>query len=268
MKIPVFPNLGNTCYVNSVLQCFVYNEKLKQNTQTAEQTPLILEFNKLTSIIDTSENGEYLAIFYNLNNFINLLPFKRFEQQDAHEFILYLLDKLNLKLFYGTTQTDIHCLKCQTVKNVYEEFNSINLTIPLENSNLTNLIVNYFEIEVHTNEDNLYFCETCNCLTSYSKKIILHILPETLIIVLKRYTETGCKIISEVEIDNVLNIKESSTGNIKVYNLTSTINHIGNLYNGHYTNYINKNRWMHVDDQFVKVEPFNGKDAYILFYSS
>ena len=76
------------------------------------------------------------------------------------------------------------------------------------------------------------------------------------------------KIISEVEIQDSLKIKESSTGIIKDYTLKSTINHTGNLYNGHYTNYINLIHWMYVDDQLIKVSPFNGKDAYILFYSS
>ena len=266
MKVPVFPNLGNTCYVNSVLQCFIYND-IDLILKSTSVTPLVMEFNKIINLIDKSENEEHLAIFYNLTNFINLLPFKRFEQQDAHEFIMYLLDHLKLSLFYGTTQNVIHCLNCKTTKNVYEEFNSINLSIPLENSNLTDLLVKYFEKEVYIDKD-LYYCETCVSLTCYEKKIILHILPKTLIIVLKRYTETGCKIISEVEIQDSLKIKESSTGIIKDYTLKSTINHTGNLYNGHYTNYINLIRWMYVDDQLIKVSPFDGKDAYILFYSS
>ena len=266
MKIPVFPNLGNTCYVNSVLQCFIHNPQLKQ---LAIDTPFVKELNKITNVIDLTSNGEYTAVIYNLKDFIKCLPFKRFEQQDAHEFILHFLDSINNEsLYHGTTRTDICCLNCQTIKNVYEKFNSINLSIPLEKSNLTELLVKYFDKEIYDQPDNLYMCDNCKSLNKYTKRIILHILPETLIIVLKRYTPNGTKIISEVEIDKTLKIKETSTGLIKTFNLTGTINHSGNLYNGHYTNFIFINdKWMYIDDQMVKVESFNYNDCYILFYS-
>jgi ubiquitin carboxyl-terminal hydrolase 36/42 len=271
MKIPVFINLGNTCYVNSVLQCFIYNTQLKN--LNLNNNEFITEFNKITNLVDKTENGQYIAVIYNLSDFIKCLPFKKFEQQDAHEFILFILDCItfneNKELYHGTTRTDIHCLTCQTIKNVFEDFNSINLSIPpFEKScNITQLLIKYFENERSENNENLYFCEKCNSLNDYEKKIILHKLPETLIIVLKRYTETGTKIITEVEIDNVLKIKEHSSSLVKTYRLSSTINHVGNLYNGHYTNFIYiNNKWMHVDDQVIKAEPFNYKNCYILFY--
>jgi ubiquitin C-terminal hydrolase len=286
MKIPVFPNLGNTCYINSVLQCLVYNDKLKQ---LKLDTPLFTEFHKITEIVDKTENGQYLAVFYNLNNFISNLPFKRFEQQDAHEFILYMLDKFDPKqLFYGKTRTNIHCLNCENETNISEDFSSINLNININLNfncgksdepvqNITDLMVKYFEREIHTNKENLYFCEKCNSLNPYCKKIILETLPETLVIVLKRYTATGQKIISEVEIDKVLKIKESSTGEIKVYNLVSSINHAGNLYNGHYTSFINVcNKWnsIHASITTVKELPIiiigisSGSSIFVLFKSS
>jgi ubiquitin C-terminal hydrolase len=90
-----------------------------------------------------------------------------------------------------------------------------------------------------------------------------------LILVLKRYTFTGDKILSEVTFGNTLKIRESETNEIKDYSLKSIINHTGNLYNGHYTNYnIINNVSLFIDDHIVKLQEYTCKDAYILFYSS
>ena len=156
---------------NSVLQCFIYNPHLKQ---LAIDTPFVQELNKIKNVVDLTSNGEYTAIIYNLKDFIKCLPFKRFEQQDAHEFILYFLDSINNEsLYHGTTRTDICCLNCQTIKNVYEKFNSINLSIPLEKSNLTELLVKYFEKELYDQPDNLYMCDNCSNMTETIYKMYM-----------------------------------------------------------------------------------------------
>ena len=279
MKLPVFLNLGNTCYLNSVLQCFIHNDNFKKiiDNGTTEM-PFYNELQRITNIIDSNVNGEYMAFIHNLNNILPFFPFKRFEQQDAHECILTFLDLLIqdnkthpfFKMYHGSTRTSILCKKCNTVKNVHEDFNSINLNIPIQqSSNVTDLFIKYLDTELYDSSDNLYFCETCNNLECYEKKVYLDILPEVFIVVLKRYTFTGSKIISDVSFHDNMVIKEHSTGEIKQYKLNSVINHIGNLYNGHYTNYISKNVLMHIDDEKIRVdESINNENAYILFYNS
>jgi len=253
--------------------------------------PFINELKKMS--VDFTDNKEYYANMYNLKVVLEFFPFRRFEQQDAHECIIAFLELLikecpykNLSfsdldswsklltspfipLFHGQMRNTIKCLKCQTVKNIFEEFNSINLNIPLENSNLTDLMIKYLEKEIHTDVENLYYCETCKTNERYSKKICLFRLPKVLIIVLKRYTFTGNKILSEVSFGNTLKIKETLTSDIKTYTLKSVINHTGNLYNGHYTNYIFMNgKCLFIDDENVKISSLHCKDAYVLFYES
>jgi len=293
MKIAVFPNLGNTCYLNSVLQCFINNPTF-QDIIKKHDLPFVNELKKY--IVDFTENEEYNAKMYNLKDLLEFFSFRRFEQQDAHECIIEFLeliikecpyhnlmeikpgntiswDKLNtspfVPMYHGQTKNCIKCMNCKNVKNIYEEFNSINLNIPLDKSDLTDLFLKYLEKEVHDTPDNLYYCETCKSNNITQKKISLNILPKVLIIVLKRYTFTGNKIISEVTFDDSLKIRESLTGDIKRFNLKSIINHTGNLFNGHYTNYtILNNKCLFIDDEMVKITNKKCKDAYILFYEN
>jgi ubiquitin C-terminal hydrolase len=292
MKITVFPNLGNTCYLNSVLQCFIYNKDFQEILKEYD-SPFVNCLNHIINKIDLNSNNEYNACLCNIKEIIDLFPFRRFEQQDAHECIIAFLEllikecpyksspstltdsweKLNtspcVPIYHGQTKTYIRCLKCKTMKNIFEEFNSINLNIPIESSNLIDLFIKYLEKEVHDDSENLYYCETCNSNEIYEKKISLNKLPKVLIIVLKRYTFTGNKIISEVTFGNVLKIRESESNDIKEYKLKSIINHTGNLYNGHYTNYnIINDKCLFIDDEYVKIQDYNCKDAYILFYEN
>ena len=290
MKLAVFPNLGNTCYLNSVLQCFIHNKDFQELIKGYD-LPFVTELQKIT--VDLTDNEEHFAHLFNITNLLSLLPFRRFEQQDAHECIISFLEllikecpykeqnisennswsKLNtspcVPMYHGQTRNSIRCLKCKTIKHVFEEFNSITLSLNSEKSVLTDLFVKYLEKETYDDPQNLYYCETCVSNEKYEKKISLYKLPKIFIVVLGRYTNTGSKILSEVVFDTTLKIRESESGEIKEYTLTNTINHTGNLYNGHYTNYsIINNKCLFIDDHSVNMRPLSHEDAYILFYSS
>lgn len=272
MKIVVFPNIGNTCYLSCVLQSFIHNDNFKKLISCQNDSVLINELKKITNIIDSTNDGKHLAMMFNLSTLIKSFPFKMFEQQDAHECILSFLDLLskeNLHLtpiYYGQTKSIITCSTCKNIKNIFEEFSSINL-VPNKNSNLNDLLRNYIETEVHNSAENLYFCDNCKCLNPYEKKNSFYRVPKVLIIVLKRYTSNGIKINAEITFDKTLTIKESVFGTVLTYTLKSVINHIGNLYNGHYTNFVNNNMWLYIDDESARAEnTYDCKNAYILFY--
>jgi len=291
MKIAVFPNLGNTCYLNSVLQSFIYNSKLKEII-TQSDLPFVTFLKKIINVIDLKKDNKHTANVMNIQECLEMFSFKRFEQQDAHECIIEFLellvkecpytnqteldnksswDRFNtspfIPMYHGQTRTTIKCTACQNVKNIFEEFNSINLTI--NSKSLTDLFTKYLEKEIHEDADNLYFCDVCRSNQKYEKKISLYRLPENLIIVLKRYTFTGTKIVSEVTFDPLLKIRESMSSIVKDYELQSIINHTGNLYNGHYTSYvILNNECLFIDDDSVNIKDYTFHDCYILFYKS
>jgi ubiquitin C-terminal hydrolase len=297
MKLITFQNLGNTCYINSVLQCFIYNPYFRKYCDIPDLKKIIVES-------DIIKNNENLNVTYNLTTFVNSIfhkktQFKRFQQSDAHEFLLVFLELLTQEVhgrmdfyldtrnknwseflktnnfspfigeFFGQSKLNINCLGCRKTSSTFEEYNTINLTVPKETKSVCDLFVRYLGNILQADPSNLYFCETCKGPQISQHKQSIVILPRTLIIVLKRYSSSGTKIKSEVILDKYLHIHENG---IQKYTLTAVVNHQGNLFDGHYTScvFINNEWYLFDDENISKIETFNysNQDAYILFYSS
>ena len=289
MKLVTFPNMGNTCYINSVLQCFLYNPYFQKYCA-------IPELRNIIAHIDL-RGSERKCFQYNLLPFINFFfekktNFKRFEQSDAHEFLMEFLDILMegsgnesfesenehwdsfmqshkgnpFIKYYGQSKLHIKCNDCKKSKDVFEEYNTIHL--PVSGKCITSLFMEYLKKETINDVSNLYQCDTCNAQTISDRKITLSVLPDTLILILKRYSQTGTKIEYEIKLDKTLHIKNKDV--VKEYTLQSVVNHYGNLYDGHYTaNVFLDNEWFSIDDNSITgIDSLDTSNAYILFYSS
>ena len=154
-----------------------------------------------------------------------------------------------------------------------EDFSTINLNVDsLSELNLTDLFIKYLKKEIHNDQNNLYYCDFCKINTVTEKKIQLWKLPKKLIIVLKRYSPKGSKIITKVSFDEQLLIKETGSSDIKKYGLKGIINHIGDTAFGHYYSFIKKeDKWISIDDESINVLNKlnnNNNKSYILFYST
>lgn len=100
-------NLGNTCFMNSILQCLSNTSELRDyclrnghitdfNNNCRSNTALIEEFAKLTQSLWTSANNEPISPSEFRNQVQRCAPkFVGCNQQDAQEFLRFLLDGLH-----------------------------------------------------------------------------------------------------------------------------------------------------------------------------
>lgn len=100
-------NLGNTCYMNSVVQCLAYAPSLVNyfcsdtyynhinfNSQYGSRGELAIEFGALVEKLN-AHRYRYIEPKSFQESIIKHLKFTRYEQQDSHEFMMKLFDKLH-----------------------------------------------------------------------------------------------------------------------------------------------------------------------------
>ncbi|KAF4027040.1 hypothetical protein G4228_019063 [Cervus hanglu yarkandensis] len=132
-------------------------------------------------------------------------------------------------------------------------------------------------------KENPWYCPTCKQHQLATKKLDLWMLPETLIIHLKRFSYTKFsreKLDTLVEFpirdldfsEFVIKPQNDSAPELYKYDLIAVSNHYGGLRDGHYTTFAcNKDsgQWHYFDDSSVSPVTENqieSKAAYVLFY--
>jgi len=283
-KLVGLSNIGNTCYMNSTLQA-LFGSNIFNNV-------LFLYLKKYPNCIDNMSYmlKAYISLVIEIsrtnNSFYNPAEFKTilgkendlffgFQQQDAHELLVYLVNdfcddkkskkisQLIKKLCFGKYKQYVYCKSCRNTSITYTEFFDINLQIP-NKSNIT--LKDCFEEEFlkidRLDDDNKYFCNTCQTKTVANKKIEIESVPDVLFISLKRFTNNN-KISTPVKICHNINLEN------KKLELVSTINHYGGCGGGHYTANVKKNgSWYNANDSSINNINFSLEDPsiYVMVY--
>lgn len=266
------PNFGNTCYINSVLQCLRYCKalvfmlrdiRIKGSKNKKEE---LLE--SFVELLYADCDVKDLHIF--IRNLAAVQPqFSLLRQCDSHELFLYIVDQFfefqsSLKNpFQGSLESTVTCDICGNESITCYPFISLSLEMPLSSEALSvqDLLEKFQECE---DLDDRIQCEKCNIKQTSTK--ILHVkkAPTLLCLHLKRFIGMQ-KNMTAIVVPKFILI------NNQRYRLIALCNHTGSLHGGHYTaTCLRKDdMWVVCNDantQKIQNLPSTSSVPYLLFF--
>lgn len=221
-------NFSNNCYINSVLQIFLNNEKLFRILYQNH----FLEFNN--QVVNPTKLLKVIENNINISN-----------QNDAHEALSFILDKISKlnELIEGDIITHFQCNICKNKRSKSEKFIVLNIY----NDDLEKNIIDFLK-----NEKFELDCEYCKKKTLTIKYNTIKKIGEMLIFY------------NILKLD--LRISDTIIFNNYNYKLYGFIKHFGNSHSGHYT-YIDYRKKLEISDQLViNLKKIDLKNIYLLVY--
>lgn len=130
---------------------------------------------------------------------------------------------------------------------------------------------------------DMHICESCGVAVKREKQLTIDILPNVLVIHLKRFDAVKSRKITnivEFPVDRPLDLgpflsrwratKNAASIDPHLYELNAVVNHHGDMEKGHYTSFVKDGgHWFHCDDHLitrVDVDTVKRCEGYILFY--
>ncbi|KAM9375067.1 uncharacterized protein LRP34_005503 [Phaethornis superciliosus] len=291
-------NMGNTCFLNAVLQCLTYIPCLANYLLSREHSQCCV---KPGSCVMCRVQEHVHKVLHATESalvpvdVITVLPeigerFRLGMQEDAHEFLRCTLEAMQRaclgegSLDTSSEQTIIHqifgsflrsrvwCSGCQVVSDAYEPFLDILLDIKAAAS-LSEALEKFVKPELLDARSG-FRCRHCGQMTAASKRLTIHWAPEVLTVGLKRFEDvSGGKISKVVTYPKVLDLGPYMTaGEAQRYSLYAVLVHKGeSCHSGHYFCYIKANDglWYKMDDSSVTpcdIDTALQQEAYLLFY--
>ncbi|KAJ8900957.1 hypothetical protein NDN08_000254 [Rhodosorus marinus] len=296
---PGLLNLGNTCYFNSVLQVLYhlksFRDALSEWNPPEDADPyrvaLALSLKRLfVQMADVERRNVSQSI--PPNHFLSVLreqnsDFTGYDQEDAHEFLRFLLDKVSdafrasrpssnphqayqqvskrprksseenpfQKLFEGGGATYTRCFECDTVKRREESF--LDVSLPVQSGcSLSWALSQQVQRETLTDK---YDCELCLTKTEAERWWQLNTIPPVVTLHLKLFTydrNIQGKVAASVRCPQSICFSRwcSNGSGESMYQLDAVIVHEGStMTSGHYYAYVNENGWYCFDDSDVSV---------------
>ena len=299
-------NLGNTCYINSVLQVlhsiYELNEYIDNYTNYNKDTPdyyITSEWKNLKSLMD---KGVHISPnrFIHINNEIfkkkNKAEFLDYKQADASEYLLFMLESIHnsynlldntpiqscynyinqynkkdnsiiTHLFFSLYEIHYLDQSRKKVSTKYESNWNIDLSIPEKyNITLYDCLDTTFKDE-YLCDDNAWFDDKTNEKKNVYKITKIVYEPPILVFNFKRWTRYGKKNKSKILFETIIDMSPYVLNPCR-YELFAIINHDGNVYGGHYYSFIKKGgTWLEFNDNEIKkISVLIQPSNYCLFY--
>uniref|UniRef100_A0A0D9WMM9 Ubiquitin carboxyl-terminal hydrolase n=1 Tax=Leersia perrieri TaxID=77586 RepID=A0A0D9WMM9_9ORYZ len=283
-------NLGNTCYLNSVLQCLTYTEPFAAYLQSGKHKSSCRTagFCALCAL----QNHVKTALQIGISR-----SFRNSRQEDAHELMVNLLESMHKcclpsgvpsespsayekslvhKIFGGRLRSQVKCTQCSHCSNKFDPFLDLSLDIA-KATTLVRALQNFTEEELLDGGEKQYQCQRCRKKVVAKKKFTIDKAPYVLTIHLKRFSPFNPreKIDKKVDFQPMLDLKpyiSDSKGTDFKYSLYGVLVHAGwNTQSGHYFCFVrtSSGMWHNLDDnqvRQVREADVLRQKAYMLFY--
>ncbi|CBN80156.1 conserved unknown protein [Ectocarpus siliculosus] len=326
-------NMGNTCYLNSILQCLSYVPPLAQHLlngsysqgshATCSESPfsfngstdfceddILGAMQKLVGQIHQTKSGSAEQQAIRPRTFSDNLrkigeKFRRGRQEDAHEFLRHLVDKMAgsylerrgvdpfapnrlaettpiHRVFGGYLRSQLKCSECGFCSDTFDPF--MDLAMNVEKVDSSGVAMNERSLQAALRRftapetlgaGNEWKCGGCNKLVEAEKNLSVFKPPNALVFQLKRFgfTNGPRKVKDHISFGDKLNLEVSGPERWANYDLTGVVVHSGKtMSSGHYYAYVRSSAgsWARMNDSVVTkvtLDTVLRDKAYVLFYT-